>query len=126
MCNVANRVRFVGSLSHEAVAALFNAADVSVLASHRKGCPNVVLESLACGTPVVATAVGAVPDFVKTDGNGFVVPTKDTVALSEALASALARPWSREAVRQSVADRSWERVAAEVFSVFEAVLAGKR
>ncbi|MCX5772939.1 MAG: glycosyltransferase [Candidatus Hydrogenedentes bacterium] len=125
MCNVVNRVRFVGSLSQEAVAMLLNAADVSVLASHREGCPNVVLESLACGTPVVATSVGAVPDFVKTDGNGFVVPAKNTVALSEALASALARPWSREAVRQSVADRSWDKVAAEVLSVFESVLAGE-
>jgi glycosyltransferase involved in cell wall biosynthesis len=42
----------------------YSAADVFCLASSREGCPNVVLESLACGTPVVATAVGAVPDIL--------------------------------------------------------------
>jgi glycosyltransferase involved in cell wall biosynthesis len=84
-----------------------------------------VLESLACGTPVVATAVGAVPDFVKPGENGLIAPAKDPTALSEALASALTTSWSREAVRQSVAARSWDKVAAEVLSVFKSVLTGE-
>jgi teichuronic acid biosynthesis glycosyltransferase TuaC len=124
-CGLSERLIFAGQQSPETVANYFNAADVSVLASHREGCPNVVLESLACGTPIVATAVGAVPDLVEQGKNGLIVPIKNPKALSEALAASLATSWSREVLRQSVASRSWDKVAAEVMSVFKSVLAGE-
>ena len=82
----------------------------------------MVIESLACGTPVVASKVGAVPDLVRSGENGQVVPVKDSAALAEALAWSLSKAWSREAVRQSVVGRPWEKVAAEVLSVFESVV----
>lgn len=119
---LADRIIFAGRQPQEKVAQYLNAADVSVLASHSEGCPNVVLESLACGTPVVATSVGGVPEMIRPGENGELVPVKDPEALVAALDAALKRPWSRAAVRQSVANRSWEVVASEVLPVWERVV----
>ena len=122
---LADRVAFTGRQPPETVATYLNAADISVLASLWEGCPNAVIESLACGTPVVATEVGAVPDLVRPGETGEIVPVGNTGALHAALARALRREWSREAVRQSIAGRSWDTVAREVLAVFESVLGHK-
>ena len=113
------RVTFEGPQPHSTMPQYFNAADVSVLASHHEGCPNVVLESLACGTPVVATAVGGVPDLVRPGQNGELVPVNASGVLADALATALDKEWSREAIRETVAGRSWGSVAREVLEVLE-------
>jgi glycosyltransferase involved in cell wall biosynthesis len=81
-----------------------------------------VLESLACGTPVVATRVGAVPDLVCPGENGAIIPVHDVASLAEALRETLARPWSADAVRASPSVRSWDAVAEDVLQVFEAAL----
>lgn len=112
------QVRFAGTIDRAAVAAYLNAADLSVLPSHSEGCPNVVLESLACGTPVVATNVGAVPDLLRPSSTGLVVPPGDCVALAEVIGEALRRKWSRQAIRNSIQERTWQTVADEVVGVF--------
>src|SRR5690625_2188722 len=67
---VAGRVRFCGGMSQDSLVGYYNAADILVLASSREGMPNVVLESLACGTPVVATDVGGIPEVVVAPAAG--------------------------------------------------------
>jgi len=121
---LSGRVRLLGRRPQADVAAFLNAADVSVLPSHSEGCPNVVLESLACGTPVVATNVGAVPDILRPGETGEVVPPGDPAALAKALEASLGRNWSREAIRGSVSERTWDAVADEVLSVFGRVAGG--
>ena len=59
---VAERVRLIGRRPQEELTRWYAASDVVALASDNEGCPNVILESLACGTPVAASAVGGVPD----------------------------------------------------------------
>lgn len=61
------------------------AADIVVLPSLCEGCPNVVLEAMACGTPVIASRVGAVPDIIENDKTGIIVKPKDVVGLKRAL-----------------------------------------
>ncbi len=70
---IADHVQFLGQLPQDQVALWMNAADCLVLPSKSEGTPNVVLEALACGTPVVATPVGEAPELVKNDVNGYVV-----------------------------------------------------
>lgn len=123
---VGGRVSFAGSQPPESVAKHFNAADVSVLASHNEGCPNVVIESLACGTPVVASDVGAVGEFVKDGRSGLLVTPRDREGLAKAMGSALAREWSREEIRRSVEGRSWRQVAGRVLEVFDEVVGRRR
>ena len=115
---VGERLLLVGSQPPEAVPDYFNAADVGLLASYREGCPNAVLECLACGRPVVATDVGAVPDLIHPASNGRIVPAADVDALAAALKHVLGRPWTPEAICRSV--KSWDRVAEDVERVLVA------
>ena len=119
---VAERVAFPGAVRREDLAAWYSAADLFVLASAHEGCPNVVLEALACGTPVVASAVGDVPRLLADPDTGVVLDRLDPPALAAAIGAALARPWDRERVRLAVAARSWEVVGGEVTEELQAAL----
>lgn len=113
------RVRLVGHVPHQLLTPWFSAADVFCLFSRQEGCPNVVLEALACGTPVVATPVGEVPYILDSEDVGLIAePEKE--AMARQLARALEKPWSRQAVREYALGYSWERVTAAVSEVFTA------
>jgi glycosyltransferase involved in cell wall biosynthesis len=102
---------------------LISAADVMCLATTREGWPNVVHEALACGTPVVATDVGGIPDMIPSEDHGMVVPVNDAAALRDALRKALAKFWDHAAISARARARSWDRVAAEVLEQMRQVLA---
>lgn len=79
------RARFLGSLSREGVLRLFGAADASLLSSLWENFPHTVVEALAVGTPVIATAVGGVPEVVRDGENGLLVAPGDAGALAGAI-----------------------------------------
>lgn len=108
------RVTLAGRQTYDKVPLYYNAADVSVLASHREGCPNVVLESLASGTPVVASDVGGVPDMVIDGHNGRIVPPRQVEPLAAAIQELLEQAPPPQTVRGSSAVRSWGDIAADV------------
>ena len=108
------QVRFTGPLAPELLAQLMSAADVLCLASTREGSPNVVNEALACGTPVVATDVGGVPDMLPGSEYGFVIPAGNQAALDHAIEQALTKSWDRQAIFKWGQSRSWQQVAIEV------------
>jgi glycosyltransferase involved in cell wall biosynthesis len=125
---LADRVTFLGELTQDILAEWMSAADVFCLASASEGWPNVVNEALACGTPVVATDVGAVRQMVACDRHGLVVPVDDERALVEALRSTLISSWDHEAIAAHGGARSWQQVADEVIAEMHAagVRAGVR
>jgi teichuronic acid biosynthesis glycosyltransferase TuaC len=120
--DVGNRIRFSGFADRESLAELLSAADIFCLASYTEGWPNVVQEALACGTPVVATRVGAIPQMIPSQEYGLVVPTKDQPALLNALRMALTEEWDRDKIARWGRQRSWTDVAQRVCEVFEYVL----
>jgi len=111
-----DRVTLLGSLSRTEIATWMNAADALVLPSRNEGCPNVVLEALCCGTPVVASRVGAVPDFLD-ETRGIMFESESTRALAQALLDVLAKNWDRAAIRSRVEDMSWEKNAADLHRI---------
>jgi glycosyltransferase involved in cell wall biosynthesis len=114
---VADRMILAGRQPYERIPLYFAAADISVLASWREGCPNVVLESLASGRPVVASDVGSVSAMIQDCQNGRIVPPQDARSLAKAideLMNALPPP---EQVRGSPAVRSWDQIAEDVCHV---------
>lgn len=113
-------VRLLGQISHRQVALWMNAADALVLPSRREGCPNVVLEALCCGTPVVASRVGAVPELLAEDC-GVIVPPDDPPALSQAIRRVLRASYDREAIRARAADMSWQANARRLHGILSAV-----
>lgn len=81
-----DRVRFLGGGTRDDVLELFHAADGSLLSSAWENFPHSVVEALAVGTPVIATAVGGIPEIVRDGQNGLLVPPRDLAALSAAVA----------------------------------------
>ena len=93
------RARFLGSVPRDGVLRLFRAADASVLSSSWENLPHTVLEALAVGSPVIATAVGGVPEVVHDEENGLLVPPRDP----DALAGAIRRFFADEELRARLA-----------------------
>lgn len=112
--SLGNRVRFHGLRPHPEIAQWMAAADVFCLPSIREGCPNVLLEALASGRPVVATRVGGIPEMI-APGDGLLVPPGDASALAGALAEALGRSWDPETLRARGARFSWDTGARALY-----------
>lgn len=116
----AERFRFLGRQTSAQVAAWMTACDIFCLPSHSEGCPNVVVEALATGRPVVATAVGGIPEMVD-EKCGMLVPAKDTQKLQEAIDLALGRLWDQEQIA-GLFQRGWKEVARETYEVCRRVI----
>ncbi|MGD0903446.1 MAG: glycosyltransferase [Terracidiphilus sp.] len=119
-----NYIHALHECAFDDVAVWMAAADLVTLPSYMEGCPNVVLEALACGRPVVATNVGGIPEIMN-DEDGCLVPPRDPAALAHALASVLDRTWDAAAV-SARSSRSWSDVAAELLAIFESLTAKRQ
>jgi teichuronic acid biosynthesis glycosyltransferase TuaC len=122
-CGVSGRVRFVGSLSQQDLRRYYCAADVLVLASSREGWPNVLLEAMACGTPVIATDVGGVPEIVTSIEAGAVVKERSAPALAGAVRELFAQPRERAATRRFAEQFGWGATTQGQLRLFRQVLA---
>lgn len=100
-------VHLPGTVAHRQLGDWFRAADVLCLPSHNEGVPNVVLEAMASGTPVVATRVGGIPEVVP-DYAGMLVPPHDVVALADALIAAAARTWDTARIADHAGAFRWD------------------
>jgi glycosyltransferase involved in cell wall biosynthesis len=87
--NLADRVTFEGSVPHEELPVWYRAAHYTVLPSRSEGVPNVLLESIACGTPVIASDVGGISEVAQRQLD-FLVPPNDPMALAAAITAAIA------------------------------------
>lgn len=101
---------------------MLNGADLFVLASRSEGWCNAIVESSACGCPVVATDVGGNREIVNDAGLGRLVPFGDRAALCEAVCGALAAEWDRRRIAEIGGRRDWQQVARECVDVFQSVL----
>jgi teichuronic acid biosynthesis glycosyltransferase TuaC len=118
--NASGYIHVLPSCTFDDVAVWMSAADVATLPSYMEGCPNVVLEALACGRPVVATNVGGIPEIMD-DSCGCLVPPRDAQALAHGLNSVLSRSWNAEEISR-LHGRSWNAVADEMFAIFQSLV----
>ena len=102
----------------------YSAADLFLLLSSREGSPNAAMEALACGTPMVATPVGSVPQIMTCPDLGLMLKDRSVPEVTRGLSEALGRTWDRQAIRHWAEQNSWEGVAARVNEVFDKALAG--
>lgn len=114
-------VHFPGGLPPEQVARWISASDVLTLPSWSEGYPNVVVEGVACGRPVVATDVGGTREILHGD-NGILVQPRDVDSLYQGLTEAFGRPWDHQAIARAMS-RTWDDVAVETLAACEQVLA---
>ncbi len=100
------QVRCVGAVAHVALVDWFRAADVLCLPSHNEGVPNVILEAMACGVPIVASSVGGIPEVVP-DYAGILVPAQQTGPLAAALLDAITRGWDKPRIAAHASGFRW-------------------
>ena len=108
---IAGRVIFAGPRKSAELAPWYGAADLFVLPTEHEGSPNVVLEALACGTPVVATPVGSIPELIDAESGLLAERGADSIAAG--IDKALNRSWDRDRVHARVSARPWSVVGAE-------------
>jgi len=110
---VADSVTFHGVKPHSEIPQWMRRADCLCLSSRSEGMPNVVLESLACGTPVVATDVGAVPFLVEEGVSGRIVPRGAGLPrrLAETILGVLNDEWDHQRIAAGMAGYTWEKSA---------------
>lgn len=111
-------LRLAGAVAQDELRWWYSAADLSVLVSSREGWPNVLLESMACGTPVLATRVGGVPEIVATPALGRVFDADSAVGLADAMSGALEAPWDRRTIRAHAQSMSWESTSLRQADLF--------
>ncbi len=127
---VADGLIFRGSQSHEALPLYYAAADLTVVPSRYESFGLVAIESMACGTPVVASRVGGLAYTVEDGRNGFLVPYGDGAALAAALdrtlhADAPLRERLHEGALATAQGYSWADVAQQILRLYRATIAAR-
>lgn len=119
---VADRVRFLGSVPQTELKMVFNAADLMVLASSREGWANVLLESMACGTPVVASNVGGSPEVVAAPEAGLLMSEYSSDGVADAILRLRARNPDRAAARRYAEQFSWDFTTRGQIDLFKKII----
>jgi len=121
-CGLTGRARLIGQVAHHDLADLYAAADILVLASEREGWPNVLLEAMACGTPVVATDVGGVAELVRNPMAGRLISSRTPDAIAKTLVDILADPPDRRQTRAYAERYSWDESSQGLMTLFQEVI----
>ncbi len=115
------RVTLTGALPNDTLATWYSAADVLILASSREGWANVLLEAMACGTPVVATRIWGTPEVVASDDVGLLVEQRSSEGLAASLVQLLAAPRDRGRVRRYAEGFGWAQTSQLQVDLFSAM-----
>ncbi|QJB70515.1 glycosyltransferase [Parasphingorhabdus halotolerans] len=118
--DVAERVRFLGSVPHDELPALVAASDIAVLVSKSEGLANAWVEALSCGTPIIISEAGGARELVRSDIAGRIV-AQDVGAIIGAIRSVLAAPPSQGDVRATVSHFSWQNNGDQLLEIFRKV-----
>jgi glycosyltransferase involved in cell wall biosynthesis len=119
-----DRIILAGACPSQKVAQWLAAANVLALPSYNEGYPNVVIEALSCGRPVIATNVGGILELVN-EQSGILVSPRDSRALATAIETALEREWDEHLISEQF-HRSWDEAAHEMLSICEVAIQQRR
>ena len=122
--DVGDRVHFLGYKTHQQLAELYNQADALILASSREGMPNVLLEAMACGTPVIATNVGGVAEVVTEKPAGIVVSSRTKQAIEIAIEELFSENSKTRETRCCAEQFSWTNTSKGLFELLNKVVPG--
>lgn len=118
---VQDRVTFAGALPNNELATWYSAADALVLASSREGWANVLLEAMACGTPVVASDIWGTPEVVAPESGGKLVASMDGSAFARAISELLSSPPDCGDVRRYAERFGWEPTSQSQLTLFRSI-----
>lgn len=119
--SLTNNVHLIGAKLHHELNAYYNAADVFCLASSREGWPNVIMESLACGTPVIATGVGGIPEIISSGDVGLISERTED-AFAKNIHEALNKTWDVPKIVDFAHQFTWHKAARSISDTFERIV----
>jgi len=122
---VADRVRFITPVAQERLCEYYNVADVLVLPSEHEGWPNVLLESMACGTPVLASNIPSAQEIVGSIDAGRLLPERSAEAIAASARELLASPPERHKTRLYAENFDWQSTTRAQIAMFEEIALGK-
>jgi glycosyltransferase involved in cell wall biosynthesis len=108
-------IHFIGEKNHNEISTWMQACDLFCLPSYSEGVPNVILEAMSCGTPVVASEVGGIPEIVTPNEQGILVPPGDPNALAKALIIASDKQWNYKEISNSTSKFTWDNSAKKLY-----------
>jgi teichuronic acid biosynthesis glycosyltransferase TuaC len=120
---LSDRVRLLGARPHAELPSLYGAADASILASSREGWANVLLESMACGTPVVASPIWGNPEVVRAPEAGVIMTENSADGIVDGVRRLFAALPSRAATRAYAEPFSWDETTSGQLALFRRVIA---
>ena len=123
---IADEVIWAGSVLNTDLHAWYSAADVFCLASEKEGWPNVILEAMACATPVVAHSTWGVPEIVTGPDLGILVETREPRPFADAISLALEQNWNPGRLRSYALENTWDKVAEGLTKHFQAIVKSDR
>jgi teichuronic acid biosynthesis glycosyltransferase TuaC len=112
-----DRIILIGACSSQKVAQWLAAANVLALPSYNEGYPNVVIEALSCGRPVIATNVGGILELVNEE-SGILIAPRDSRVLANAIETAMERQWDEFSISEQF-HRGWDEAAEELLTICE-------
>jgi teichuronic acid biosynthesis glycosyltransferase TuaC len=119
---IADRVRLLGRVSQDRLPAIYSAADILLLVSRHEGWPNVLLESMACGTPVVVSDLLGITDIVGAAEAGRIIADVTPGRIADAVSALLAAPPSRADTRRYAEGFDWRSTTEGQINLFQAIL----
>lgn len=119
---VAERVKFLGAVTQAELCQWLNAADALVLASSREGWANVLLESMACGTPVVATSIWGTPEVVANSVAGILIEERTPVSIAHGITQLFENYPDRKKTREYAEQYSWDDTVEGLYTLLQSVL----
>lgn len=119
--NVSDRVTFLGAVSHNQLVTIYSAVELLVLASSREGWANVLLEAMACGTPVIATNVWGTAEVVTAPEAGMLIEERSAQAIANAVKVMEKNMSSRKETREYAEKFSWDETVHRLYDLFEKI-----
>lgn len=117
-----DRVQFAGHVDHAKLVSYYSTSDALIIPSLREGIPNVILESLACGTPVIATNVGGIPEIINSGVAGILLDDRTPMAIANAVHQLFENYPSIHDVVEFSRQFTWAKTSATQIKIFKAVL----
>ena len=121
-----NNVFLVGPKEHEKIPLWMNAADIFVLPSIDEGNPTVMFEALGCGKPFIGTAVGGIPEIIKNEHLGILVPPKNPEALAEAVLKGLEQKWDTNYILKYAEQFTWKNIAKQIVDLYSNLITSSK
>ena len=117
--NIKDKVELLGSVNHNDLPQLMRHARLVALPSYNEGVPNVLLESMACGTPVLASNVGGIPEIVDLVDCGVLIPPMSSGAVAKGLTQTLNKKWSRKLIIEHSQRFTWSKNKKQLIKMLE-------